>query len=224
MANENEGKIKVTKNGLYLVTGGIPLYQLIIKYDSKQDFCEWVNGKELPQQDTYALCRCGYSSNKPFCDGAHVKVRFDGSETASPDTKRIKAIEINGPALKLIDREQLCASARFCHKAGGIWNLIPKSDDPETRKIVMEEMENCPSGRLVICDKKTGTVIEPKLERSIAIIEDPFIGTIGPIWVCGGIPIESANGKQYETRNRVTLCRCGKSGNKPFCDSSHYPD
>ncbi|HET8688843.1 MAG TPA: CDGSH iron-sulfur domain-containing protein [Methanosarcina sp.] len=37
----------------------------------------------------------------------------------------------------------------------------------------------------------------------------------------GGIPIESADGKQYEIRNRVTLCRCGKSRNKPFCDGSH---
>jgi CDGSH-type Zn-finger protein len=39
--------------------------------------------------------------------------------------------------------------------------------------------------------------------------------------VRGGIPIESANGKTYAVRNRVTLCRCGQSANKPLCDGSH---
>jgi CDGSH-type Zn-finger protein len=56
------------------------------------------------------------------------------------------------------------------------------------------------------------------------VIEDPQMGVSGPIWVRGGIPVEAVNGKAYEIRNRVTLCRCGKSSNKPFCDSSHYPE
>ena len=43
----------------------------------------------------------------------------------------------------------------------------------------------------------------------------------GPIWVRGGIPVASADGKTYEVRNRLTLCRCGRSANKPFCDGSH---
>jgi hypothetical protein len=76
----------------------------------------------------------------------------------------------------------------------------------------------------VITDKKTGETIEPVLEKSVCAIEDPAIGTGGPFWVRGGIPIYSADGKLYEVRNRVTLCRCGKSTNKPFCDSSHYPE
>jgi CDGSH-type Zn-finger protein len=46
----------------------------------------------------------------------------------------------------------------------------------------------------------------------------------GPIWVRGGISVYSGQGMLYEVRNRVTLCRCGKSTNKPFCDSSHYPE
>ena len=67
-------------------------------------------------------------------------------------------------------------------------------------------------------------IIEPNLEKSIGAIEDPAIGTFGPLWIRGGIPIYSADDKLYEVRNRVTLCRCGKSTNKPFCDSSHYPE
>ena len=67
----------------------------------------------------------------------------------------------------------------------------------------------------------TGKALEPKFEKSIVIIEYPPRGEHGPLWICSGIPIGSATGKQYEIRNRVTLCRCGKSLNKPFCDGRH---
>ena len=60
-----------------------------------------------------------------------------------------------------------------------------------------------------------------ELITSIEIIEDPQIKVSGPIWVKGGIDLESADGTKYERRNRMTLCRCGKSNNKPFCDGSH---
>ena len=76
----------------------------------------------------------------------------------------------------------------------------------------------------MIIDKQTGKVVEPKLAKSIVLIEDPAMGVSGPVWVRGGVPVESADGKTYHVRNRLTLCRCGKSKNKPFCDSSHYPE
>ena len=75
--------------------------------------------------------------------------------------------------MKLLDAQALCASARFCHRAGEIWNLVPKSDNSEAKKIAIEEACDCPSGRLVVCDKKTGKMIEPELEKSIGLIEDP---------------------------------------------------
>jgi CDGSH-type Zn-finger protein len=161
---------------------------------------------------------------KPFCDGIHIKVSFDGTETASPENYIDNPKHINGPALELTNIEELCASARFCHRAGGIWNLVPKSDDPEAKRIAVEEACDCPSGRLVIKDKENDKVIEASLEKSLGFIEDPAMDVSGPIWVRGGIPVESADGKTYRVRNRVTLCRCCKSGNKPFCDSSHYPE
>ncbi len=129
-----------------------------------------------------------------------------------------------GPTLELIDVVDLCASARFCNRAGGIWNLIPRSDDLDAKRVAIEEAGDCPSGRLVVWDKKTGEAIEPKLKKSIGLVEDPSRESSGPIWVRGGIPIRSADGKIYEVRNRVTLCRCGKSSIKPFCDSSHFPE
>ena len=118
----------------------------------------------------------------------------------------------------------MCVHARFCMRAGGIWNLVRQSDNKKARAIAIEEAANCPSGRLVVWDKKTGTAIEPALEPSIVVIEYPARDEHGPLWVRGGIPVESADGHAYEIRNRVTLCRCGKSGNKPFCDGSHIHD
>jgi CDGSH-type Zn-finger protein len=217
-------KINVSKNGPYLITGGIPMIQKIIKYDSKWDSCEWKDDKTFPKQDAYALCRCGQSHNKPFCDGAHTKINFDGTETANPKTYYKNVADLNGPDLLLTDAKDLCASARFCHRAGGIWNLILTSDNPGDKKIAIEEAADCPSGRLVVSDKKTGEIIEPSFEPSIVLIEDPFIGVSGPIWVRGGISITSADDSNYAKRNRITLCRCGKSQNKPLCDSSHYPE
>lgn len=216
----SRGKIKVSKNGPYLVSGGIPLSEQIICIDSEGQSHGWREGKKYPLQENYALCRCGQSQNKPFCDGTHMKVNFDVTETASREPYLEQAKEIDGPGLKLTDVQGLCAAARFCHRAGGIWKLTRQSDDPEAKQTAIEEASDCPSGRLVVWEKD-GKVIEPEFEPSIGLVEDPQAGVMGPIWVRGGIPIESADGTIYEIRNRVTLCRCGKSANKPFCDGSH---
>ncbi len=223
-STKNTSSIHISANGPYLVSGGVPLLEKTIDYDSTWDTCQWQNGKTFPRQETYALCRCGASQNKPFCDGTHSKVHFDGTETASHTLYRDQAEVIDGPGLRLSDAKILCASARFCHRAGGIWNIMRTSNNPSDKKIAIEEAADCPSGRLVVYDKETGKPIEPPLEPSIVLIDDPFIKTFGPLWVRGKIPITSTDGALYEIRNRVTLCRCGKSKNKPFCDSSHWPD
>jgi hypothetical protein len=63
--------------------------------------------------------------------------------------------------------------------------------------------------------------VEPELPPSIALVEDPQQGVSGPLWVRGGVEIIAADGTSYEIRNRVTLCRCGQSSNKPFCNGAH---
>ncbi len=120
----------------------------------------------------------------------------------------------------MTDAEPLCASARFCERAGGTWELVRQSDDTQKRKIAIQEAGDCPSGRLVAWDEH-GKAIEPDLKPSIGVVENPLAGGRGPLWVRGGIPVESADGALYETRHRLTLCRCGRSSNKPFCDGSH---
>jgi CDGSH-type Zn-finger protein len=217
-----EQKIMVTKDGPYLVCGGLPIDKQIIGIGSEGEPEKWIKGKDVSSNDeTCALCRCGKSKNQPFCDGTHTKVRFKGKETASRKRYEKQARIMDGPTLKLKDATVLCASARFCHRGGGTWELTRHSDDSKARELAIEEVCSCPSGRLVISDKKTGKVFEKQFEKSISIVEDPQNKVSGPIWLKGGVPVESSDGTTYEVRNRQTLCRCGKSHNKPFCDSSH---
>ena len=65
-----------------------------------------------------------------------------------------------------------------------------------------------------------GKTIEPHAPLAIGLIEDPVEGCSGPIWLRGGVALISADGRQYEVRNNMTVCRCGASKNKPFCDGS----
>jgi CDGSH-type Zn-finger protein len=220
-SRDDPAKITVTKNGPYIVTGGVSLFTFEICND-EEGYCRtWREVKRYPLQEKYALCRCGQSKNKPFCDGTHSNINFDGTEAEDRQPFDEAAVVIRGPALTLFDNEHLCVHARFCMRAGGIWNLVRQSGNQEARDIAIEEASNCPSGRLVIKDNESKKALEPELEKSIVIIEYPPRGEHGPLWVRGGIPIESSGGKPYEIRNRVTLCRCGKSKNKPFCDGSH---
>ena len=216
----NKYKVKVTKNGPYLVSGGVPLSKQSMCVDAEGQCHGWQEDKKYPAQENYALCRCGHSQNKPFCDGTHAKIKFDGTEEADYTPYLKQASPIKGPGLKLTDAEGFCAGARFCHRAGGTWELTEKSGHPDARQKAIEEACDCPSGRLVVWDKE-GKAIEPDFESSIVLVEDTQAGKMGPIWVRGGIPVESAEGKTYEVRNRVTLCRCGNSSNKPFCDGRH---
>jgi CDGSH-type Zn-finger protein len=214
-----KAKIKVTKDGPYLVTGGIPLFRMIIQTDSHGDSCTWREVERYPHRERYTLCRCGKSRNKPYCDGAHTLQRFDGTETASNEPYLENVKEYLGPELKLTDKRELCVGAAFCVREAGIKNLVVYSDRPGFKEIAIEETANCPSGRLVVWDKQ-GNPIEPDYEPSIVITEHKN-GSSGPLWIRGKVEIESADGIIYEKRNRVTLCRCGKSLNKPFCDGSH---
>ena len=213
-------KVLVTKNGPYLVTGMVPLGTEIATIGEENQPEFWKRGKEFPLQETYALCRCGNSKNKPYCDGSH-NAGFDGAETA----KRVEYLKLAekmiGPGVDLTDAESLCVAGRFCHLSGGTWANVENSDNPSNKAVAIKTACNCPSGRLVAWDKKTGKAIEHAFVPSISLIQDPQAGVSGPLWVKGGIQIESADGHKYEVRNRITLCRCGKSKNKPYCDATH---
>ena len=219
--NNDDRKIKVSIDGPYKVSGSIPLLDMTLETDEQGLSVRWKNGKHYPIQESYELCRCGHSKDKPFCDGTHCDILFDGEETASREPVIVHAEPVTvGPEFDLIDIPVLCASARFCDRAGGAWDNTRAADEPEARKIAIQEVADCPAGRLLLRDKN-GHFIEPVFEPSIGVVFDPIVNNIGPLWVRGSIPIEAADGHVYEIRNRVTLCRCGKSQNKPFCDGKH---
>ncbi len=219
--NKSAANVVITKDGPYIVSGSVPMSKQMISVNAQGESEKWEQGETLDQQEKYALCRCGRSGSKPFCDGTHAKVKFDGTETAARTPYKMQAEMMDGPEMQLTDAEALCAFARFCDPNGQVWSQVEHTDDAKTRENFVRQVGDCPSGRLVAWDKKTGNALEPELPISIGLIEDPQQECSGPIWLRGGIPVVSADGSEYEVRNRVTLCRCGESQNKPFCDGTH---
>jgi CDGSH-type Zn-finger protein len=214
-------RVKITKNGPYLVSGAVPLSKETIGTNAGGESVRWAPGPSYPAQQQYALCRCGHSANKPFCDGTHARAGFDGTETASRQPYLEQAKVMRGPALSLTDVEGLCAFARFCDPHGKVWNLVNETDNVTAREHFVRQTCDCPSGRLVAWDNASGQAIEPKYEPSICLIEDPAQNRSGPIALRGGVQLVGTDGFEYEVRNRMTLCRCGASQNKPFCDGTH---
>ena len=123
--------ITVSKNGPYIVSGSVSLKLETIGVNDAGESTEWVEGNAFPASAQYALCRCGNSNKKPFCDGTHAKIGFDGTETASRKPVMEQAQVLDGPSMRLADAEVLCAFARFCDPNGQVWNEVKDTDDPK---------------------------------------------------------------------------------------------
>ncbi len=215
-------KITILKNGPYEVSGNVPLNQAVIGANAEGESISWEKGCAFtPTEEPYHLCRCGRSKNKPYCDGTHEEIGFNGREHADQRLYSESADLQQGPGIDLLDDENLCAGARFCDVGKRVWGYVDASQNEENVQAAIREARNCPAGRLTAVDKN-GTMIEPDLPAEISPVEDPVRDFQGPLWVKGGIAAEGANGETYEVRNRVTLCRCGESQNQPYCDGSHY--
>jgi len=167
-------------------------------------------------KDVIALCRCGASKNKPFCDGAHKNIDWDPTETAEHGKTAHRRIEYDGDTFAITDDKALCWHAGFCvREYGHVWNLTETANSEQDKQQVKEMVHACPSSRLQYHEPKGFPPIEPELSQRIAVIDD------GPLYLQGGIPVVGADGAAYETLNRVSLCRCGASANKPYCDGRH---
>lgn len=214
-------RVTVTKDGPYAVVGAIPLSRQAIGANGKGDSVDWTPGESLTVGRSYMLCRCGRSANKPFCDGTHAKIGFVGDDTATREPYAAQAETFEGPAMALTDAQPLCAFARFCDRDGDVWNNVTTARSQDATETFARQVGQCPSGRLVAWDLSPRAPTEPDLPPSLVLVEDPSKGVSGPIWLRGGVEVVGSDGTAYEVRNRVTLCRCGQSKNKPFCDGAH---
>lgn len=212
--------VKVTKNGPYIVSDQLPIVEKFMMPNEQGEIVEYRVGQSYKSQMKTALCRCGHTKNKPYCDGAHVQISFKGDSTAPHEPIINNTTQYEGPNFTLVDNEMYCAFARFCDAFGQVWNLVKKGDK-YSDLMTLKEVKLCPSGRLMIIDNQTGELIEEEDAPAIDVLEDPMIGISGPLALKGNVIVEDENGQTYENRNRQTLCRCGKSSNKPFCDGGH---
>ncbi len=160
----------------------------------------------------YALCRCGGSGNKPFCDGTHKKNGFEGADGEQADDRK----DYPGTHVVVRDDRGLCTHAGFCgDRVTNVWKMVADTADTAVRSRVVAMVERCPSGALTYSFDADEPDNEPALPRQIAVTPN------GPLWVTGGIPVVGASGEELAVRSRMTLCRCGASGRKPLCDGMH---
>ncbi len=214
--------ITVTDEGPYLVYGAPPLFQQFIIPDALGESMSYVEGQKFStEKQPTALCRCGNSKNAPYCDSSHQHAHWDPRVTADQKSLIAGADIIEGEDLTLVDNGKYCVYARFCHPKGGTWRLTEESGDAEARKEAIRQASLCPSARLTAWGVEDEKPYELKFEPSLGLLEDPSIGVSSGLWVKGGIMIQKENGESFEVRNRVVVCRCGGSHNKPFCDGTH---
>lgn len=211
-------RIKTQPNGPYLVSGGVRLHETSPVYSYNGEPIAWhdLGTIEAPRDEVYALCRCGKSENKPFCDGTHSQVNFDGTETAPRGDGRERRRRFQGDAIAMTDEQALCHHAGFCGtRTTDVWELIGQTSDPDAKERLKAMVARCPSGRLLYSERADEAPEEPALPEGIGVV----VG--GPLYVQGGIPVEASDGHEWEALNRLSLCRCGESKNKPYCDGTH---
>lgn len=226
MNEKKVSQIIVNKNGPYQVLGEIPLVrksQIVSEFGEPLTWHKEFTFETDPE--AYYLCRCGNTKDFPFCDGSHKKADFDGTEIKPDRNSMQRRYEFpDGTNLVVRKDPTLCMESGFC----GFLNLpmkkiVPNTDDTQKRSLVIAMVERCPSGALTYTIPPLEKDIEPDLPIQVAdtteITDDGAI--IGPLWVTGNVIIEQSDGSILETRNRVTLCNCGRSAIKPLCDGTH---
>jgi CDGSH-type Zn-finger protein len=221
MSRDERRRIVVLENGPYVVIGRIPLRRKRKVVSEHNDSLTWETGETIPTADTYALCRCGHSKSKPFCDGTHAVIGFDGTESA--DVRPYEELQHvhDGIGISAQRVGELCIHAAFCiGRTRPIAEMLADAADSDVRSNIMGRIDHCPSGSYSYALHRGGDTIEPDLPQAISVLEEED-GLASALWVTGVIPVVRADGQPLETRNRMTLCRCGHSSNKPLCDGTH---
>lgn len=192
------------ENGPYLVTSCPPLKGML-------------DGKEYPTKGTVALCRCGGSGNKPFCDGTHAKNGFTSAKAEDRVPDKRDAYE--GREVTIHDNRGICAhSARCTDTLKTVFRLGQEPwIDPngDTVEKIASTVAQCPSGAL----SYSIDGVEHRdhdADRLVLVVPN------GPYSVKGGAVVEGVTWGEGASQEHFTLCRCGQSTNKPFCSGAHW--
>lgn len=214
--SSDDPSITSKPGGPLMVTGAVPISRKTAVHSEHGEPLAWKSSDALTDRATYALCRCGESAKKPFCDGKHAAAGFEGADSCDDSTYADRANELGGTSITVSDDRSICVHAGFCgNRVTNIWKQVGDTDDSIVRLAVINEVEKCPSGAITYRFDGDEDDTEPEYPTQVGIVDD------GPIWVTGSVPVTTSAGVQLEARNRVTLCRCGASENKPLCDGSH---
>lgn len=202
MKKENPN-IKVLKNGPLLVKN-------LQKFNNSR-------GESITTKPNIALCRCGASKTKPFCDGSHSSIGFtdEKCDNRTPDKKE----SYKGKSITIHDNRGICSHAGFCtDNLPGVFRsgtepwIDPDNADVEEIKRIIRM---CPSGALSYTENQT-ECNEFFDEAGIIVAKN------GPYYVRGKIEMDDTDLGDRASKEHYTLCRCGKSSNKPRCDGSHW--
>jgi len=177
-------------------------------------------GNLLPAEPQMALCRCGGSANKPFCDGTHAAIGFDSRKLPERTPDRLDKY----PTVDytVFDNRGICQHSGFCTDA--LPEVFRLGKDPfvdpaaADGQRVFLQTKRCPSGALSFsfADAKLNDV--PGIAINCPVIT---VSKNGPYRVKGNIKFNAEFLRGASTEH-YTLCRCGGSKNKPFCDGSHW--
>jgi CDGSH-type Zn-finger protein/truncated hemoglobin YjbI len=200
-------KIVVSENGPYQISGVIAIRD--------------AEGNVLRTDGNHCLCRCGGSRNKPFCDATHGLKGFVGAETAGHSLIADRRASYRAAdSITVYDDRSRCAHFGQCtDRLPAVFRAAAEpfvDANAAPFDIIADVVSGCPSGALAYARGDNPDVVEIHQAPSITPIVD------GPYRVRGAVEIIGANGVAYEMRERQTLCRCGQSRNKPFCDGSHW--
>ena len=174
-------------------------------------------GETLHVRPIVALCRCGGSKLKPYCDGTHAQIGFDSSKDPARRLDRLDKYE--GKDITVLDNRGTCCHFGNCtdhlpavfHEDGDSF-VKPDGDTPEK---IIDIVRACPSGALGFIHDGT-TYMGEEREPEIYVAEN------ASYYVRGGIELEGEPMNQGANREHYALCRCGQSKNKPFCDGTHW--
>ena len=174
-------------------------------------------GEPIATRNVMALCRCGGSNTKPFCDGTHSKNGFTDAkeEGRQPD----KVDEYRGKQITIHDNRAICAHAGACTDGlPHVWRMKTEpwiDPDGDGNAEIINTIKQCPSGALSATIE--GEIYQDE-DRSPAI----QVSQNAPYVVTGGIELIDIEWGAGTSKEHFTLCRCGQSKNKPFCDGSHW--